>query len=69
MNNIDIINIDTLKKSHEQIYSILNKCTLKGNLSLDEAFITKINLNNIYASINILEKYQSITSNNNNNDP
>lgn len=66
-NTIQQIKMDNLKNSFNFIHSLLNRCTTKGQFTLDEAYLAKINLNNIYTGIDILEKYQNAVNNMNNN--
>lgn len=59
-NNIPQIKMENLKNSFNFIHSVLNKCVSKGLFTLDDAYLTKINLNNIHLGINTLEKYQNL---------
>lgn len=56
--NIKQFKIESLKESFNFINSVINRCTIKGQFTLDEAYLIKLNLNNIYMGIDTLEKYQ-----------
>jgi hypothetical protein len=59
-NNIQQIKIENLRNSFNFINNAINRCVTKGQFTLDEAYITKLNLNNIYLGIDTLEKYQNL---------
>ena len=56
---IQQIKMDILKNSFNLIHSTINKCTTKGQFTLDEAYLLKLNLNNLFIGIETLEKYQT----------
>lgn len=56
---IKLLSVDVLKKSHEFLFEILSKSCKEGLLDLNEAFNCKLALANFEACIENINKYQT----------